>query len=59
MNIDDCFSERNRSADGDIIASKLNFDYDPSLDLNTLYKDKITFPSGMKYLTDRIHELGL
>ncbi|KAF7337095.1 Alpha-galactosidase [Mycena venus] len=41
VNIDDCYSETQRSADGDIIA------------------DKTRFPSGMKRLTDQIHDLGL
>ncbi|KAJ7662972.1 glycoside hydrolase family 27 protein [Mycena rosella] len=41
VNIDDCYSEKKRSAAGDIVA------------------DKERFPSGMKWLTGRIHALGL
>ncbi|KAJ7794855.1 glycoside hydrolase family 27 protein [Mycena olivaceomarginata] len=41
VNIDDCYSEKKRSANGDIVA------------------DKTRFPSGMKWLTDQIHDLGL
>ncbi|KAJ7767257.1 glycoside hydrolase family 27 protein [Mycena metata] len=41
VNVDDCYSEKKRSEDGDIIA------------------DKKRFPSGMKWLTDQIHGLGL
>ncbi|KAJ7153811.1 glycoside hydrolase family 27 protein [Mycena filopes] len=41
VNIDDCYSEKKRSENGDIIA------------------DKTRFPSGMKWLTDQIHGLGL
>ncbi|KAJ7041798.1 glycoside hydrolase family 27 protein [Mycena alexandri] len=41
VNVDDCYSEKKRSEDGDIIA------------------DKTRFPSGMKWLTDQIHGLGL
>ncbi|KJA21424.1 glycoside hydrolase family 27 protein [Hypholoma sublateritium FD-334 SS-4] len=39
VNIDDCYSEKNRSSSGDIVANK------------------VTFPSGMKALTDKIHAL--
>ncbi|KAJ6517973.1 glycoside hydrolase family 27 protein [Mycena vitilis] len=41
VNVDDCYSEKQRSAEGDIVA------------------DKTRFPSGMKWLTDQIHALGL
>ncbi|KAJ7157572.1 glycoside hydrolase family 27 protein [Mycena crocata] len=41
VNIDDCYSEKKRSAAGDIVA------------------DKTRFPSGMKWLTNQIHGLGL
>ncbi|KIJ12234.1 alpha-galactosidase [Paxillus involutus ATCC 200175] len=41
VNLDDCYSEKERSSSGDIVASKTKF------------------PSGMKALTDQIHELGL
>ncbi|KAF9478960.1 glycoside hydrolase [Pholiota conissans] len=40
INIDDCYSEKNRSSSGDIVANK------------------VTFPSGMNTLTDKIHKLG-
>ncbi|THU84330.1 glycoside hydrolase [Dendrothele bispora CBS 962.96] len=40
VNIDDCYAEKNRSADGFIVA------------------DKVRFKSGMKNLTDKIHDLG-
>lgn len=40
VNLDDCYSEKKRSASGDIIANKQRF------------------PSGMKALTDKIHDLG-
>ncbi|EIM88748.1 glycoside hydrolase family 27 protein [Stereum hirsutum FP-91666 SS1] len=41
MNVDDCWAEKNRSADGFQLANKK------------------TFPSGMKSLTDKIHEMGM
>jgi len=41
INIDDCYSEKNRSEAGDIVA------------------DHARFPSGMKSLTDQIHDMGL
>jgi len=41
MNIDDCYSEMKRNANGDIVAHKTRF------------------PSGMNYLTDQIHALGM
>ncbi|OCH87607.1 glycoside hydrolase family 27 protein [Obba rivulosa] len=41
VNIDDCYSEKRRDADGNIVASATKF------------------PSGMKNLTDKIHEMGL
>lgn len=41
VNIDDCYSERSRNDDGDIV------------------EDAKKFPSGMKALTDKIHNLGL
>ncbi|KAL1683938.1 glycoside hydrolase family 27 protein [Schizophyllum commune] len=41
MNIDDCYAEKNRTEDGDIIESAERF------------------PSGMRNLTDYIHDLGL
>lgn len=40
VNIDDCYSEKNRSESGDIVA------------------DRVRFPSGMKDLTDQIHDMG-
>jgi len=40
INLDDCYSEKKRSPEGDIVA----------------HKDR--FPSGMKALTDQIHDLG-
>ncbi|KNZ74985.1 putative alpha-galactosidase B [Termitomyces sp. J132] len=41
MNLDDCYSEKERSPSGDIVANKQRF------------------PSGMNYLTDQLHKLGL
>ncbi|KAL1740743.1 glycoside hydrolase superfamily [Schizophyllum fasciatum] len=41
MNIDDCYAEKNRTADGDIVESAERF------------------PSGMRNLTDYIHDKGL
>ncbi|CAL1699793.1 unnamed protein product [Somion occarium] len=41
MNIDDCYSEKKRSPEGDIVAHKTRF------------------PSGMKALTNEIHQLGM
>ncbi|KAJ7198386.1 glycoside hydrolase family 27 protein [Mycena pura] len=41
VNIDDCYSEKQRNANGDIV------------------EDKERFPSGMRWLTDHIHSLGL
>ncbi|KAG6860890.1 hypothetical protein C0995_006329 [Termitomyces sp. Mi166 len=41
MNLDDCYSEKERSPSGDIVANKERF------------------PSGMSYLTDQLHKLGL
>ncbi|OBZ67424.1 putative alpha-galactosidase B [Grifola frondosa] len=41
VNIDDCYSEKNRSASGDIVA------------------DRVRFASGMNFLTDHVHALGL
>ncbi|KAF5357190.1 hypothetical protein D9756_006384 [Leucocoprinus leucothites] len=40
VNIDDCYSEKERSPEGDIVASKERF------------------PSGMRNLTDQLHEMG-
>ncbi|KAI0792580.1 glycoside hydrolase family 27 protein [Abortiporus biennis] len=40
INIDDCYSEKQRNKDGDIVESKERF------------------PSGMRTLTDKIHDLG-
>ncbi|KAF9016608.1 glycoside hydrolase family 27 protein [Hymenopellis radicata] len=41
MNIDDCYSEKERNSAGDIVESSTRF------------------PSGMRNLTDRLHDLGL
>ncbi|KAK7006262.1 alpha-galactosidase [Favolaschia claudopus] len=41
VNIDDCYSEKQRNANGDIVA------------------DKVRFPMGMRWLTDKIHSVGL
>ncbi|KAK6996482.1 alpha-galactosidase [Favolaschia claudopus] len=41
VNIDDCYSEKQRNTNGDIVA------------------DKVRFPMGMRWLTDRIHSVGL
>ncbi|KAL6301847.1 glycoside hydrolase family 27 protein [Sparassis latifolia] len=41
VNIDDCYSEKNRTATGDIV------------------ENKARFPSGMRTLTNQIHDLGL
>ncbi|KAI0758502.1 glycoside hydrolase [Irpex lacteus] len=40
VNLDDCYAEKNRSADGFIVA------------------DHVRFKSGMKNLTDQLHEMG-
>ncbi|XP_006456345.1 hypothetical protein AGABI2DRAFT_228269 [Agaricus bisporus var. bisporus H97] len=40
INIDDCYSEKQRDSDGNIVASKERF------------------PSGMRNLTDQLHEMG-
>lgn len=41
VNIDDCWSEKERDSDGNLVA------------------DRHRFPSGMRYLADEIHSLGL
>ncbi|KAK7031030.1 hypothetical protein VNI00_013820 [Paramarasmius palmivorus] len=41
MNIDDCYPEKERNANGDIVVNATRF------------------PSGMRNVTDRIHDLGL
>lgn len=41
VNIDDCYSSKNRTEHGDII------------------EDPVNFKSGMRNLTDQLHDLGL
>ena len=57
INLDDCYSEKQRSPAGDIVASALfRVWYRRRCDVVV---DKARFPSGMQALTDQIHELGL
>lgn len=57
INLDDCYSEKKRSPSGDIVASTLfRMWYGWERDM---IADEARFPSGMKALTDQIHDLGL
>ena len=63
MNLDDCYSEKNRSASGDIVA-RTHFlppwvGFDLFVRTGSIISDKTRFPSGMKFLTNKIHSLGM
>jgi len=59
VNIDDCYSLKNRTADGDIVAGmfgprlRVIFEF-----LTYEMSDPVRFSRGMKNLTDSIHALG-
>lgn len=62
VNIDDCYSEKQRNVLGDIVASKSSFLSHGLLSKTSdvrLVLDRQRFPSGMNRLTDQIHKLGL
>jgi alpha-galactosidase len=60
MNLDDCYSEKKRNVDGDIVARTPLFSILHTLsDSTACLSDKTRFPSGMNNLTDQIHALGM
>jgi alpha-galactosidase len=67
MNLDDCYSEKTRNANGDIVAraslppsSSLSAPCPrPSAALTHIQSDKTRFSSGMNHLTDQIHAFGM
>ena len=59
MNIDDCYAEKNRTEDGDIIESEWLEAAEPAACVAYIHAGAERFPSGMRNLTDYIHDLGL
>lgn len=60
INIDDCYSEKERDSNGNIVASKYCFFILwHTQDLIFWKIGKERFPSGMRNLTDQLHEMGL
>ena len=60
VGIDDCYSEKQRNPQGDIVASAWSprlEDFDSVADARRTGKER--FPSGMRKITDEIHSLGL
>jgi len=60
VNIDDCYAEKNRTADGDIVEGKSFLDHRPRAHDKLLHsQDHVRFKNGMKKLTKQVHALGL
>ena len=60
VNIDDCWAEKNRTADGELIGGLVNScPSGRSLTVATIYLDQVRFKNGMKSLNQQIHALGL
>lgn len=59
VNVDDCYSERERSPSGDIVESRGCDVWSFNRQLNPTCTGKERFPSGMNNLTTQLHELGL
>jgi len=60
VNIDDCYAEKNRTADGDIVEGKSFLDHRPRVYDKLLHsQDHVRFKNGMKKLTKQVHALGL
>jgi len=58
VNIDDCYSLKNRTADGDIVAGMFDRRLVIFVFLTYEMADPVRFSRGMKNLTDSIHALG-
>ena len=64
VNVDDCYSKKERNENGDIVEGRPPYYASalllPNADAITCcLVDPDKFPSGMRTLTDKIHEMGL
>ena len=61
MNIDDCWAEKNRTADGNLIEGKnLSQFHQTSKPSDTnFFQDQVRFKNGFIKLNEQVHGLGL